>query len=186
MTHYEALCFRDICFALLWHTLNMQQVSLTYLKSLVNDNFQPESVKLNSYSGTTAMLIVFLSDEEHKCIEHVHIGLVVHHEECNLYMQDGILPLVKSIEADLKKVRDRCTQNKDLGRVHSYALLVANYGGIMAISDNPTYCLVCVISTVFESKDKPTQMTKQSFTIVDFITYRKSIHFELICKDVHN
>ena len=43
-----------------------------------------------------------------------------------------------------------------------------------------------VISTVFESKDKPTQMTKQSFTIIDFITYRKSIHFELICKDVHN
>ena len=43
-----------------------------------------------------------------------------------------------------------------------------------------------VTSTVFESKDKPTQMTKQSFTIVDFITYRKSIHFELICKDVHN
>ena len=45
---------------------------------------------------------------------------------------------------------------------------------------------VHVISTVFESKDKPTQMTKQSFTIIDFITYRKSIHFELICKDVHN
>ena len=45
---------------------------------------------------------------------------------------------------------------------------------------------VYVISTVFESKDKPTQMTKQSFTIVDFITYRKSIHFELICKDVHD
>ena len=43
-----------------------------------------------------------------------------------------------------------------------------------------------VTSTVFESKDKPTQMTKQSLTIIDFITYRKSIHFELICKDVHN
>ena len=42
------------------------------------------------------------------------------------------------------------------------------------------------LPTVFESKDKPTQMTKQSFTIVDFITYSKSIHFELICKDVHN
>ena len=48
------------------------------------------------------------------------------------------------------------------------------------------YIYIYVISTVFESKDKPTQMTKQSFTIVDFITYRKSIHFELICKDVHN
>ena len=48
------------------------------------------------------------------------------------------------------------------------------------------YEYLCVISTVFESKDKPTQMTKPSFTIVNFITYRKSIHLELICKDVHN
>ena len=43
-----------------------------------------------------------------------------------------------------------------------------------------------VTSTVFESKDEPTQMTKQSFTIIDFITFRKSIHFKLICKNVHN
>ena len=57
-------------------------------------------------------------------------------------------------------------------------------GIIVAI--NEFFGIVNVISTVFESKDKPTQMTKQSFTIVDFITYRKSIHFELICKDVHN
>ena len=46
--------------------------------------------------------------------------------------------------------------------------------------------ILYVTSTVFESKDKPTQMTKQSFTIVDFITYRKSIHFKFICKDVHS
>ena len=39
-----------------------------------------------------------------------------------------------------------------------------------------------VTSTVFESKDEPTQMTRQSFTIIDFITFRKSIHFKLICK----
>ena len=43
-----------------------------------------------------------------------------------------------------------------------------------------------VTSTVFESKDEPTQMTKQSFTIIDFITFRKSIHFKLIGKNVHN
>ena len=30
---------------------------------------------------------------------------------------------------------------------------------------------VNVTSTVFESKDEPTQMTKQSFTIIYFITY---------------
>ena len=33
--------------------------------------------------------------------------------------------------------------------------------------------LESVTSTVFESKDDPTQMTKQSFTILYFITYRK-------------
>ena len=37
-------------------------------------------------------------------------------------------------------------------------------------SSQPSQLVSCVISTVFESKDKPTQMTKQSFTIVDFIT----------------
>ena len=153
MTSYEALHFGDICFALLQCTLNMQWVSLTYLKSLVNDNsFQAEGVKMNAYSSTTAILIVFLSDEEHQGIKHVHIGLVVCHEECHLYMQDGILPFVNSIEADLKKVRDRCTQNKDPGRVHSYALLVGNYGGIMAIPTNPLYCLV--YPTVYNNDSK--------------------------------
>ena len=43
-----------------------------------------------------------------------------------------------------------------------------------------------VTSAVFESKDEPTKMTKPSFTIIDFITFRKSIHFKLICKNVHN
>ena len=43
-----------------------------------------------------------------------------------------------------------------------------------------------VTSTVFESKDEPTQMTKQSFTIIDFITYKETIHFKLICINVHS
>ena len=43
-----------------------------------------------------------------------------------------------------------------------------------------------VTSTVFECKDEPTQMTKQSFTIIYFITYKKTIHFKLICKNVHS
>ena len=94
------------------------------------------------YSGTTIILIVLLSNEEHEGIEHVHISLVVHCEECCLYMQDWILPFVKSIKADLKKVRDQHTQNKDPGGVHSYSLLIANYGCIMAIPTNPLYCLV--------------------------------------------
>ena len=45
-------------------------------------------------------------------------------------------------------------------------------------------CFALVTSTVFESKDEPTQ--KQSFTIIYFITYKKTIHFKLICKNVHS
>ena len=127
----------------LQHTLSMQWVSLAYLKSLVNDNsFQPEGVKLTAYNSTTAILIVFLFDEEHQGIKHLNISLVVCHEECCFYMQDGILPFVKSIEADLKKAGDRCAQNKDPGGVCSCSLLIANYGGIMAVPTNPPYCLV--------------------------------------------
>ena len=143
MTSYKALHFRDIHFALQQHTLNMQWVSLIYLKSLVNDNsFQPEGFKPNAYSSTTAILMVFLFNEQHQGIEHVHISLVVCHKECHLYMQDGILPFMKSIEVDLKKARDRHTQKKDPGGACSYSLLIANYGGIMAVPTDPPYCLV--------------------------------------------
>ena len=87
MTSYEVLHFEGIHFVPLQHTLNMQWVSLTYLKSLVNDNsFQPEGIKPSMHSSTTAILILFLSDEEHKSIEHMCIGLVLHSEECCLYM----------------------------------------------------------------------------------------------------
>ena len=49
--------------------------------------------------------------------------------------------------------------------------------------DNPQqHCHICC----FESKDVPTQMTKQSFTIIYFITFKKTIHFKLICKNVHS
>ena len=143
MTGYEALCLRDIRFMLLQCTLNMQQVSLIYLKSLIADNtFQPEGIKPDAYSHTTDILIVFLSDEEQQGIEHVHIGLVVQREGCHLYMQDGILPFAKSIEVDLEKVRDRHAQNKDPGGVRLYSLLIAKYGGIMAVPTDPQYCLV--------------------------------------------
>ena len=72
----------------------------------------------------------------------MHIGLMVCHVGCNLYTQDRILPFVKSIEEDLAKVRDRRAHCKDAGRACPYTLLVANYGGIMAIPTDPPYCLM--------------------------------------------
>ena len=39
-------------------------------------------------------------------------------------------------------------------------------------------CHICC----FESKDVPTQMTKQSFTIIYFITFKKTIHLNSYAK----
>ena len=137
------LHFGDICFVPPWCTLNMQCISLMYLKSLISDNcFQPEGMPSDAASGSIAILIIFLSDEQHTAIQHIHIGLVVHHVGCNLYEQDGILPFINSIEEDLKKAWQKRDVGKDPGGVSSYAMLVANFGGIMAIPTDPPYCLV--------------------------------------------
>ena len=122
LTSQEALHFGDIHFVLLWRTLNMQHVLLMYLKSLVSDNcFQPEGIPSDAASGSTAILIVFLSDKQHTAIQHIHIGLVVCCISCNLYDHDGILPFINSIEEYLKKVRQKRDVGKDPGMLLCHA-----------------------------------------------------------------
>ena len=124
----------------------MQCISFMYLKSLISDNcFQPEGTTSDTASGSTALLIVFLLDEQHTTIQHIHIGLVVHCIGCNLYDQDGILPFINSIEENQKKVWQKWDTGKDPGGVHSYAMLVTNFGGIMAVPTDPPYCLIYVM-----------------------------------------
>ena len=100
------------------------------------------NLRASSHTHTAVQPLSFLYSSLMKSIEHVHIGLVVCHDDCNLYTQDRILPFVKSIKEDLAKVRDRHTHGKDSGGVHSYALLVANYGGVMAVPTDPLYCFM--------------------------------------------
>ena len=100
----------------------------------------PSNQRASSWTHTAIPhpLIIFLSDKEHHSIEYMHISLVVWHEGCCVYIQDRILPFMKSIE----KVRGRHTHNKDPGGACSYSLLIANYGGVMAVPTDPPYCLV--------------------------------------------
>ena len=143
LTSQEGLHFGDICFALPQCTLNMQRISLTYLKSLIIDNcFQPEGMPSDAVSGSMAILRVFLSDEQLMTIQHVHLGLVVCRISCILYDQDGILPFINFIEEDLKKARQRWDVGKDPGGAGSYAMLVTNFGSIIAIPMDPPCCLV--------------------------------------------
>ena len=81
----------------------MQCIPLTYLKSLVSeDSFQPEGMTMDTASNSTAILIVFLLDDQHKAIQHIHIRLVVHHFGCKLYEQKAF---IYSIKEDLERAR---------------------------------------------------------------------------------
>ena len=100
----EGLHFGDVHFASLQYTLNMQHIPLTYLKSLVSeDSFQPEGMTMDVASNSTAILIVFLPDDQHKAFQHIHNGLMVCHVGCTLYEQKAILPFIQSIEENLEK-----------------------------------------------------------------------------------
>ena len=102
----EGLHFRDVHFTLLQCTLNMQCIPLTYLKSLVSeDSFQPDGMTMDAASNSTAILIVFLLDDQHEAIQYIHIGLVACHVGCTLYKQKAILLFIHSIKEDLERAR---------------------------------------------------------------------------------
>ena len=108
LSSQHGLHFKDICFVPPWHSLCMQQVSLHYLKCLIEHKaFQPEEFDKNLYSCSTAILLVFLSDDMLTTIKHVNIGLIVNCMGSKLFSQSGILPFINSIESDLKEARER-------------------------------------------------------------------------------
>ena len=122
------LCFRNICLAPLLHSLHMQQVSLHYLKCLMDKNtFKPESVEDKIYSHSIALLLIFLSDDELTVIKHMHISLIVHHTGSEHATQGGILPFIESMENDLAEVWEGWEQGKEVGWACSYSLLVATF-----------------------------------------------------------
>ena len=111
------LHFRDICFVPLWHSLHMKWVSLHYLKCLIEHKaLKPEGVSENLYSHSTAILLIFLSDDVLTAIKHIHIGLMVHCMGSELFGQDDILLFINSIETDSKEVREMHEQGKDVSQ----------------------------------------------------------------------
>ena len=153
----EGLHYGDIHYLLLQCTLKMQCVPYAYFTSLVHENhFQPEGITMDVASHITAILLVFLSDDQHKTIEYVHIGLVVHHTGCQLYEQKAISWFIKSIEDDLKKARLKWAAGKDPGEVCSFSMFIGNFGSLMAVPTYPPYCLMYpnIYSNEVPPKDK--------------------------------
>ena len=157
LTGPEGLHYGDIHYLPLQCTLKMQCVPYTYFTSLVHENhFQPEGMTMDVASHTTAILLVFLSDDQHETIKYIHIGLVVHCASCQLYEQKAIPLFIRSIEDDLTKARLKRAAGKDQGKVHSFSMFFGNFGGLMAVPTDPPYCLMYpnIYSNEVPPKDK--------------------------------
>ena len=144
----DGLNLGDICFCPIQHTLNMQCISLDYLRKLIAEvAFMPSMVEgALKLRGTTAILLIFQADNQHEKITNVYIGLVVHHVESHLYAPEKILDFVSDIEVDLKAVHNTLKAGGDQGKRCAFCLFVNNYGGIMSVPMDLPYCLIYPMS----------------------------------------
>ena len=79
-----------------------------YFNNMVQDNaFQPVKAALKDTSDTTAILLVFVSDDQMTSIEHVHIRLIIFHTGSQVYEPKSIPQFIQYIEADLRYTKGR-------------------------------------------------------------------------------
>ena len=134
----------DIHFCPILHTLHMQCISLDSLCTLLSEGaFMPlQSSTPPKLSRTTAILLVFQVDSEHKRIINVYVGLMVHRVNSHLYSPSQINDFIQNIDVDLQEVHNVLKARRDTGKRHAYCLFVDNLSSIMSIPTDPPYCLV--------------------------------------------
>ena len=139
----EGLCFGDVRFMPAWWTLKMQCLGFMDFEVLIDQNaFQPPGTLASSTSHTTALLLIFHANTDLKDIGCINISLVMHCQGCSFYQQDAIHRYMGSIRADLVLTRKKYGAVGCKLPTRSYALLVGNFGGRIAMPTNPPYYLV--------------------------------------------
>ena len=122
----------------------MQCISLEGLRTLLSEGaFVP--LQFNpapELSRTTAILLVFQVDSEHKRIINVYVGLVVRRVNCCLYSPNQINDFIQDIDVDLRVVHDTLKARHDASKRHAYCLFMDNLSGVMSVPTDPPYCLV--------------------------------------------
>ena len=101
--HYGDMRYMPMC-----HMLLMQHVAYHYFNNMAQDHaFQSVKAVLKDASNTTAILLVFISDDQLMSIQHVHIRLVVHCIGSQIYEPKAIPQFIQYIEADLKHTKEK-------------------------------------------------------------------------------
>ena len=122
----------------------MQHISLDGLCTLLSKGTftPPQSNTSPKLSRTTAILLVFQVDSEHKRIINVYVGFVVCQVNSHLYSPSQIKDFIQDIDVDLQEVCDTLKAGRDASKRHTYCLFVDNLNSVMSIPMDPPYCLV--------------------------------------------
>ena len=131
-------CLEDICFVELHTMLKICSISLMHLEWLIaNRSFNPKHKVADNHSHTTAILLTFVPDANLMDIEKVGIRLVVHWHSGSLATLGSVQTFIDSICKDLKEVH-----KSNMPMFYMYVMLIRNYGGHMAFTTDPPFCLV--------------------------------------------
>ena len=104
----EGLHSGDMCYMPMHCTLLMQCIPYYYFNNMAQDHaFYPVKAVLKDASNTTAILLVFVSDDQLMSIEHVHIRLIVHCIGSQIYEPKAIPQFIQYIEVDLKHTTEK-------------------------------------------------------------------------------
>ena len=142
----------DIRFAEIQTTIKMHAVRFsTFLHYIMDRSFNPDHMAPHCCSQTTAILIAFLPDWHLQDIESVGIGCVIHRFGAPLGDVSSVLTVIDSVRSVLKSEAD-----KEHPHHRAYMMLIGNYGGHMAFTTEPSYCVAYAVE--YQDKD-PSKMT---------------------------
>ena len=174
----------DIHFCLILRTLHMQCISLKGLCTLLSEGafMPPQSNMSPELSRTTANLLMFQVDSEHKRIVNVYMGLVVRRVDCCLYSHNQINDFIQDIDVNLREACDALKAGRDASKRHAYCLFVDNLSGVMSVPTDPPYCLVYPTTYVkgaepdhFDTRNSP---MNSAFSPI----MSRSFHSLLVCR----
>ena len=142
----------DIHFAEVQTSIKMHAVRFsTFLWYVEEGSFNPDHLTPHGCSQTTAILLAFVPDWRLEDIKFVGIGNVIRRHGSPLGDILSINTVIESIhsvlETEHKKSHSEC---------RAYMMFIGNYGGHMALTTDPPYCVAYAVD--YKNND-PSKMT---------------------------
>ena len=123
----------------------------TFLDYVEKGMFNPDNLATHCCSQTTAILLAFIPDRRVQDIKSVGIGNVIRRYDAPLGDISSVNAMIDSVRSALKTERTRvCPKHR------AYIMLLGNYGGHMAFTTEPPYCVA--YAAYYVDKD-PSKMT---------------------------